>query len=840
MQITHFFDRFVPTHYDLSLTLDRQERHFFGTVTIHGAKIDETPIGLHAKDLEISSITLDGKAMEWQNDGDELTIVDQGISVGNHLIVVGFSGTITDNMHGLYPCYYTLSGAKKELLATQFESHHAREVFPCIDEPAAKATFSLTLTTENNVTALSNMPISSQREENGSLVTTFEKTPRMSTYLLAWVVGDLQKKTAHSKSGIEVSLWATPAQPAESLDFGLSIATRVIDFFDEYFETPYPLPKSDHVALPDFSAGAMENWGLITYREVALMVDPVKSSLDNKRQAALVIAHELSHQWFGNLVTMEWWNDLWLNESFANMMEYLAIDAIEPSWEVWLDQSSHEVVHALRRDSLDGVQSIQVDVNHPDEISALFDPAIVYAKGGRLLRMLQAYIGNHAMQAGLKAYFKKHAYQNTVADDLWECLAEASGHHITDLMHAWIQQSGYPVVHVKKEAGQLVLHQEQFFIGAHTPSEKLWPIPLAARNAAIPDLMREATLTLNINNNESVQLNHNSVSHFITHYEDGLFREILEDLPSYGDIDRLKLLNEYMLLAQAQIISPAELVPLLSRYRHEEVDAVWSIVSLAINEIKRFTDTDETAEVNLRTFVGHLARNQYQRLSWKQKANEPEEDTKLRPTIISLMLYARDKDAVSKAQELFEHYEVEDLDPNLRVAIMASVVRESTDTVVFDQLLEHHNKTHSSELQEDIVAALTTTQQPDLIDRLLSFIPDPSIVRPQDAVRWIIWLMNNRYGRTKTWQWFRDNWQWVEKTFAGDKSYDAYPRYIASILRTQTEFEEYEAFFTPLKSHAALKRNIEIGLTELAHRVRLIDQEQSAVRQAVADIVKTL
>ncbi|MEP6710524.1 MAG: M1 family metallopeptidase, partial [Candidatus Saccharibacteria bacterium] len=262
--VSRLIREFQPTSYNLSLTLERTERTFSGVVTINGVATGNN-IALHSKDLTITSVTIDGKIGTFvQEQDDELRFTREDLQPGKHIVVVGFSGTITDAMHGLYPCFYEHDGVKKELLATQFESHHAREVFPCVDEPEAKATFDVTLTTEQNVTVLGNMPIKSQRVEDQQLVTTFDQTPKMSSYLLAWVVGELHRKTASSKSGVEVNVWATPVQSEDSLVFALDIATRTIDFFDDYFGVPYPLPKSDHVALPDFSSGAMENWGLIT------------------------------------------------------------------------------------------------------------------------------------------------------------------------------------------------------------------------------------------------------------------------------------------------------------------------------------------------------------------------------------------------------------------------------------------------------------------------------------------------------------------------------------------------------------------------------------------------
>ena len=836
--VSRLIQTFAPESYNLSLTLKRTERTFNGIVTINGSSADTAKdIRLHSKDLTIDSVTFDGKEASFTFEGnDELLITHPDIQHGEHILVVAFSGEITDAMHGLYPCYYEHDGAKKELLATQFESHHAREVFPCIDEPEAKATFDVTLTTEPDVIVLGNMPVESQRSEDNQLVTTFETTPRMSSYLLAWVVGELQKKSATTKGGVEVNVWATPAQPAASLDFPLDIAVRTIDYFDEYFGTPYPLTKSDHVALPDFSSGAMENWGLITYREVALLADPENTSLGDKRYAATVIAHELSHQWFGNLVTMKWWNDLWLNESFANMMEYLAIDTLQPDWEIWLEHASYEVLQALRRDSIDGVQSIRTDVNHPDEISALFDPSIVYAKGGRLLRMLQTYIGDEAFQKGLGLYFKKFAYQNTEADDLWACLSEASGQDIGIFMNTWISQSGYPVVHVNKVGDHIHLSQEQFFIGPHGESDKLWPVPLNSLNPDLPRVLSEKEMTITTSNDALVYLNSGSTAHFITHYSPELLADVLASLDTLSDIDRLQLLHEQTLLAQAGLISTAELIPLLTRYKEEDIEAVWNIMSVALNELKRFIETDESAERKLRTFVGELASTQFDRLGWETKENEPDTDTKFRGLIIGQMLYSERDDVLKKVQELYVSSPIEKLDPELRGGIMAANVRNATDQKIIDDLLKAHKATSNSQLQEDIASALTSTKNSEVIDRLIGLFKDQTVIRMQDFPRWYVWIMRNRYGRDKVWKWTIDNWDWLLEKFKGDMHFDMIPRYIASSLVTNEQLKAYINFFTPLKTEPALKRNIEIGISELTGRVELLERDGDAVRKALLDL----
>jgi len=838
--VSRLIETYIPDHYQLSLTLDRIGRTFNGTVVINGTSVASTGnITVHAKELTVSSVTVDGKSADFTaGENDELDIVHPDIKAGKHIVVIAFSGAITDAMHGLYPCYYEHDGVKKELLATQFESHHAREVFPCIDEPEAKASFDVTLLTEKDTTILGNMPVKSQNVQDEKLVTTFETTPRMSTYLLAWVTGELHRKTATTKSGVEVNIWATPAQPANSLDFALDIATRTIDFFDEYFDTKYPLPKSDHVALPDFSSGAMENWGLITYRETTLLADPATTSISSQHYIATVIAHELSHQWFGNLVTMEWWNNLWLNESFATLMEYIAIDALHPEWNVWLDFSTSESIMALRRDAIDGVQPVQVEVHHPDEISTLFDGAIVYAKGARLLRMLQHYIGHEAFQAGLKAYFTEHAYKNTVGDDLWRALSSASGKDISEFMNIWISQSGYPVLSATQQSDVVTLAQEQFFVGPHSASDKLWPIPLNSSCDEMPDMLTEQEITVKRSHTTPLRFNVGDTAHFITHYDAALLAQIIQEIEkgNLTPLDRLQLLNEHTLLARAGIISSAELIPLLDAYRTEETEAVWDIIAMTVGELKKFVEGDEVSERKLRTFSANIARRQYERLGWHGPVDEAETDTKMRPTIIGMMLYGEDQEAIKTAISLYQSTPVDKLNPELRSLIISATVRHGGDDSVIDSLIALHKETASAELQQDIASGITSTKNPERISTILNMIKDDSIVRPQDAARWFIWTIRGREGRALAWKWLQDNWDWVVDTFSGDKSYDDFPRYSANSLVTRQQLDEYRAFFGPMKDIAALSRVITMGISEIEGRVELIERDGPAVR----DILTTL
>jgi aminopeptidase N len=837
--VSRLIDFFTPEHYQLSLTIERVDRRFSGVITMNGFTPENVhDIRVHAKDLTVTSVTLDGKSAEFhREENDELVITHPDIKMGRHVVVIAYGGDITDGMHGMYPCYFDHDGTKKELIATQFESHHAREVFPCIDEPEAKATFDVSLTTEQSITVLGNMPIAHQRVEDGKLVTTFDTTPRMSTYLLAWVTGELHRKTAVTKSGVEVNVWATVAQDANSLDHALEVATRTIDFFNDYFGTPYPLPKSDHVALPDFGAGAMENWGLITYREITLLADPKTASISAKQYVAIVVAHELSHQWFGNLVTMKWWNDLWLNESFANFMEYVAIDALYPEWDMWLEFSRVEVISALRRDSLAGVQAIRTDVHHPDEIGTLFDPAIVYAKGARLLRMLHQYIGEEAFRSGLQAYFKTHQYSNTTGEDLWKALGAASGKNIPEFMNAWISQPGFPVVMLSQTDDNLTLSQQQFFIGPHSASDALWPIPLNASISELPEILSERTIAVPKTPSSEVRLNVGNTAHFISSYDETLRERLIESIKSnlLTPLDRLQLLNEQTLLARGGVVPSSTLIPLVAVYENETQESVWGILALAVSDLKRFVETDVVAENQLKKFVGRLSANLYQEIGWTQRSNESETTTKLRAVLVGLTLYSENADAIQTALSLFRGTNIDDINPELRPYILSTVVKYSEDSSEIESLIALYKTTPNANLRKDIALGLAATQDKTRIEQLLSFITDGT-VRQQDVIHWIVQLLQNRVSRAATWRWIRANWDWIETRFAGDKSYDYFPRYSASFLATREQLQEYRDFFIPMQSEIALARTISIGLIELEGKVELIERDTAAVIETLKQL----
>ncbi|WP_019784820.1 M1 family metallopeptidase, partial [Streptococcus sobrinus] len=623
--VEHFIEKFVPENYNIFLDINRQEKTFSGNVAISGEALNNQ-VSFHQKDLVISSVLLDNQPVEF-----ELDQVGQAVHLnlpetGSMTLVLEFSGKITDNMTGIYPSYYSVDGVKKEVLATQFESHFAREAFPSIDEPEAKATFDLAIKFDQveGDLVISNMPETNVQLRQDTGVWTFETTPRMSSYLLAFALGDLQAKKGQTKNGTEVGIFATKAHKPSSLDFALDIAVRVIDFYEDYYGVAYPIPHSYHLALPDFSAGAMENWGLVTYREIYLIVDE-NSTAETRQQVALVIAHELAHQWFGNLVTMKWWDDLWLNESFANMMEYVSIDAIEPTWNIFEDFQTTGVPLALKRDATDGVQSVHVAVNHPDEINTLFDPAIVYAKGSRLMHMLRRWLGDKDFAAGLKAYFEKYQYRNTIGRDLWNALSASSDKDVASFMDAWLEQPGYPLVTAQVLDDNLILSQKQFFIGDYEEKNRLWQIPLNSNWSGLPDTLSQASLTipnysaLAAQNEGALRLNTGNTAHYITNYQGQLLDGILNDFAELDKTSKLQVLQERRLLAESGEISYADLVPLLTMLSDQTSYMVSAAGEQIISGLNRFIDEGSDSEQNFKQVIKMVAGQNFARLGFEKR-----------------------------------------------------------------------------------------------------------------------------------------------------------------------------------------------------------------------------
>ncbi|MBX4191064.1 M1 family metallopeptidase, partial [Candidatus Saccharibacteria bacterium] len=811
---------------------------------------------------ETGPVELEIDRINTQKSFDELRLhTKDQLFAGKYQIEIEFTGEITEPMHGIYPCNFTLKGQKKQLIATQFESHHAREAFPCIDEPEAKATFDLTLITPAGETVIANTPVKAQEpyasQSDGSwaytytttkksvpayIRTEFETTPIMSTYLLAFAYGDLGFKEGKTNNNVGVRVYATPDK-VELTDFAVDVAKRCLDFFEEYYDTPYPLPKLDLIGLPDFSAGAMENWGLITFRESVLYVDPKSTSIETKQFVAMVIAHEIAHMWFGNLVTMKWWNDLWLNESFANLMEYRAVDALFPEWEIWNEFVRREVGMALSRDSLPNVQAVQVEVNHPDELVALFDPAIVYAKGGSLLNMVRHLIGEDSFRKGLKTYFQEFKYQNTVADDLWNHLGKAASINIEQIMKQWLQKPGFPVLEVEYSPNSVSgnLSQQRLVVSEKPLQDKtLWQVPLAASRQIDKKMLDEKQITFKVNDKTTYPLmfNHDGQSYFVSQYlNNEHFEEILTAIRQgiLSPVDRLLLIQSYLLLERAGRVSTLQNIQLLPAYASEREESVWGMMAGIVGNARTLIDKDKALEAKLHGFVRPIVKPLVDELGWQSKPNEPAQIQKLRALALSLAAATEDKAVIKDGLRLFKNFKKPaDLAPDIRSVVYFIGVRHGT-AADFEKLIKLHNSLTNADEKDEVASELTSTRKPDQIKQLLKMLKLK--VRPQDVSHWFAWLMRNRYSTDLTWEWLQQNWDWIQTKFASDKSYDAFPRYVAMVFSYQAQLKQYRAFFEP-KTNIALSRSIKLGIEEIEARVAWRQRNEKVVKDWLTNLAQ--
>lgn len=859
--------QFQPEHYDLELRPDRDGMTFSGTATIRGQKVGRPAerLTFHQKGLKITGATalkhdkngdhpVNITRINNQNSFDEVRLhSDKPVYPGNYTVTLEFTGKITRPMNGIYPCYFKHDGQDKLLIATQFESHHAREAFPCIDEPEAKATFDLTLVTPAGETVIANTPIKEQREyasEDGGTtaqtvkavgastaksavkastttplyqITTFETTPKMSTYLLAFVYGELEYLEATTKGGTVIRTYAT-LDNVKHTQFALDCAVQTLEFYNDYFDIPYPLAKCDFIALPDFASGAMENWGAITFREQTLLVDPANTSLHLKQYVANVVAHELTHQWFGNLVTMRWWTDLWLNESFASWMSYLAVDHLFPEWKVWTQFIVDDQSLAFKLDALEHTHPIEVEVRHPDEIRTIFD-AISYDKGASLLLMLQDYLGADNFRDGLRRYLKRHAYANTDTIDLWAALEEVSGQPVKDFMTAWTSQSGYPIIQADLSSDQPSLKQERFYLNPAAKKEAaVWPIPLLPSEPIEPATLTKAGQTIkNTTFSDDFVLNHNRTSFYRATYDATHLEKLATAVTAgqLGDLDRLGLLSDAFEAAKAGYGSTVDALKLLEAYAGEDSAVVWDIIAGGIGSIRVVMD-DDAVRHGLKPFVRQLAAQQLTRLGWEETPGDSHFDRLLRPTILGLSSYGEDPTVVHEAKQRFAAMsQPEDLHPDLRGVIYGTVARTGND-VDFDKLLAMHDSSASSEERVTLAGALTGFEQPELIARALAHVTTDQ-VRLQDAPYWIAYSFGNRHARRATWEWMTTHWDWLLANLGTDLSFYRMPIYAGRGFSDTAFLPEFTTFFEHHMSPAferPVKQAIETIEWQAAWRTR--------------------
>jgi puromycin-sensitive aminopeptidase len=857
MQSVLLPDEVHPQKYRLTLTPDFEKFLFSGEVEIElDVQRSTRRIVLHSAELHIRTVECtQGEAAR----RPERILIDErretatfefaeDFEKGPAVLRILYAGQLNDRMCGFYRSEALLDGKKRILAVTQFEATDARRAFPCWDEPALKAGFEVRLVIPPDRKAISNMPVVEEGlTAEGRTVVRFAETPVMSTYLLAFVVGDFDFLEARTKEGVQVRVY-TPVGKREQGRFALEVAARALSFFQGYFDVPYPLPKMDLIAIPDFAAGAMENWGAVTYRETAILVDPEHSSAATRQRVAMVVAHELAHQWFGNLVTMQWWTHLWLNEGFASYLQYLAVDRLFPDWDVWTQFVSNEYGRALKLDCLVHSHPIEVEVKDPAEISEIFD-AISYSKGAAVIRMLAALLGEEALRRGLHLYLTRHSYGNATTEDLWRAFSEASGRPVKEIMDTWTRQTGYPVISldaVAAEPGSQTLRQSRFLsLGsseANASEESLWCVPVSIRTEGSSSFShfllqrRDARLDCPLEPPQWIKLNVGQTGFYRVSYPQVLWKRLFPAVFSgtLPPADRLGLQSDAFALARAGFCPTAQVLDLLMAYRAETDYTVWADLSSNLTEWSLLA-CDEPFYGHFAAFARFLYRPIAARLGWDSKPGEGHLDTLLRGLVIEQLGHFQDASILSEARRRFETFRSsgEGLPPDQRFPVYRMVV-ESAPAEAYEQVLAVFRRTDLNEEKVRCLRALGYAPEKALIQRTLEFSLSPE-VRPQDAVFVLGSVGSNPMGREAAWAFLRERWSEFQQRYG--KGGFLIARLIASTTQnfvTEEKAREVHSFFLAHPAPAA-ERTIQQAVERIRSNRFWLDRDRESIRRWLED-----
>lgn len=770
-----------PIHYKIEIKPDLESSTFSGSEVIT-IKIlaDTNSITLHSKDIDIETVKyIKNKKKDFATkityDPKKETTTfyfKNKIEKGTGKISMIFSGVIKENLSGLYKSKYVLNGEDKYLTTTQFESTDARRAFPCFDEPAHKAVFEISLIIPTDHTAISNtMPIDIKEHGAGYKIVSFSPSPIMSTYLLAFIAGEFESIEGKTKDGVQVRVFTTNGKTHQA-KFALDTAIKCVEFYNEYFDIPYPMPNLDLITIPNFEAAGMENWGAITFREAALLVDEEHSSIANKQWVAIVIAHEIAHQWFGNLVTMHWWTDLWLNEGFASYMEKYCVDKLFPHWNIWnfyLANDRYRI--AIIQDSLKNSHPIEIEVHHPDEISEAFD-MLSYEKGPVIIRMLSNYLGEDLFKEGLRYYLKKHSYKNTETIHLWDAFEKVSRKPIKKIMNSWTKQMGFPLLKISNKKSDLYLAQERFFSSRisrkNNKNKSLWQIPVSYN---IPNKNENIQKTILLNKKQILlpekfigKVNTNESSFLKVHYDkttlDYLKQEIIKGLlPSS---DRLGIIRDLIALAEGGYIKTSEVFEFSLAYRNEKEFIVWSELSYAINKLWNIIKGEKFAD-KYKRYALSLFSPIAKEITFYKKQKEKHSDGFLRNLVIAQSAFYGDKDIIKEAKKIFANRLIKPIDADIRETIY-NIVAQNGGEKEWKIFKDLYTKEVLQEEKGRYMRALGYFKNKELLSKTLSLALSKEVLS-QDAPFLIAVAWKNQYGQSLTWQFLKKNWKTILKNY---------------------------------------------------------------------------
>jgi puromycin-sensitive aminopeptidase len=771
-----------PERYDIRLTPDLMLWTFAGDVKITIRVLEAVrKIVLNAAELMIRSVSLQrpdgtlthGSAqMDDENEQAILSFAD-ALDPGQYSLQIEFSGVLNDKLHGFYRSVYKgVDGQDKRLASTQFESTDARRAFPCWDEPAFKAIYRVTLVVDEKLTAISNARVvrESAIARTGKKEVVFADTMKMSTYLVAFVVGEFEATTPVTADGVPLRVLAMPGKKQLG-DFALAIGKASLEHFSQYYGIAYPGDKLDLIAIPDFASGAMENLGAITFRETALLVDPEKATRTELERVADVVSHENAHMWFGDLVTMRWWNGLWLNEAFATFMEMLAVDTWKPEWRRW-DSFAVSRAAAMQVDGLKSTRPIEFPVEKPEEAAGMFD-VLTYEKGASVLRMLEQYLGAEKFRDGIRLYLTQHAYGNAETTDLWDALEESTKAPVRALMDSWIFQPGYPMISVEKSARSIRISQQIFrYLQDGSDNERRWHVPIFLRAGTKAGSVNQTLLLTEAEH--KIEFDQpvdwvvvNAGAHGF--YRVGYSQELLAALrgvmmTQLTPVERFELVNDAWAATLAGLVSLPDYLELIDQLAAETDVNVWTTIIASFHQLHRILDDAQCERLADRLEL--LFAPAVARLGWTARPGESELESQLRGDLIgALGILADDEATQDHARVLFSDYEKnsESVDRNVIPALVA-ILSHIGGTVEFDKFLVRFENARTPQEETRYLFALANFTDPGLIDRALDLTINGA-VRTQNSPYLMRGILLNKAARDRAWSFLKSHWNEMNRQY---------------------------------------------------------------------------
>jgi len=761
----------VPINYNLTFEPDLKKFTFTGSEIITvSCKKPTNLIKMHCAEIKIKScIVKSGKDTIKSTPKTDEKIESLSIKLGQKVkgkitISLDFQGILNDRLLGFYRSQYKQNGKTKYLATTQFEAADARRAFPCWDEPKAKATFDISILTDNKFSAISNMPIVSKKKIKNKILYKFGKTPVVSTYLIYLGVGEFEYLTG--KTGkVTIRVVTTKGNKSKG-KYSLDLGKKLLTSYEKYFGIKYPLPKLDLIAIPDFAAGAMENWGAITFRETILLYDPKTSSTRTKQFIAEVISHEIAHQWFGNLVTMEWWNDLWLNESFATFMATKFVDKFYPEWNLWDQFIEDAMNNAMGLDALKTTHPIDVTVNSPAEIREIFD-VISYDKGGCVLRMLENYVGETNFRAGLKKYLSSFKYGNAKGQDLWDAIGKASKMPVSSMVNSWLKQPGFPQIEITQNDKSLTLKQNRFLMEPTPKTQKgLWQVPITygLGKETKSTLLTKKSAKVKTTDGPGFVANIGRTGFYRVKYDDGILLDLkmLVDQKQVPPVDRWAIQNDLFALCVAGKEDITNYLDFTDAYFDEDSYLPQTNVANNLNFLSLLTFFEDFTE-EIRAYAINYFRKILSNLGWVPQKTDKHTDAFLRGFSIFALGKLGDESVLEQAKTKFKAFlkNPATLPPDIREPVFA-LVAWTGNAKTHAQFITLYKKAKTMEEKLRFLGAMCSFTDKKLLIKTLQF-SQTSEVRSQNMQLPIMKVAANPYGKEILWPWLKKNWGKLSK-----------------------------------------------------------------------------